>query len=272
MKSLKIALCLALSLNLVLAETREEILNSYQQTLELDKKMDARADNEPLSQFELNELAQKNYELWDKELNRVWAYLKQNLPKERMQSLTVKQRKWIKDKEDKAKKQANAVAGSGASRGSMWNLIYYGELSQLTEKRVKELMKLVKAKKSSAKSKSSPAKTKGDIFKAYGNLIDEDAKIQSKIRGENLEGVIKLSKKQYNLWDKHLNLVWKYLKNNYPKNEMEFLTNKQRDWVNYKENLAKQRANNADNYDLAYYMTLTEETKKKVEELMNLIK
>ena len=81
MKSLKIALCLALSLNLVLAETREEILNSYYRTLELDKKMDARADNEPLSQFELNELAQKNYELWDKELNRVWAYLKATLPK-----------------------------------------------------------------------------------------------------------------------------------------------------------------------------------------------
>ena len=61
-----------------------------------------------LSQGELNELSAQMFDLWDIQLNEVWAVLRQMLPQADMEALTAEELEWIAWKEEQA-----ALAGAG---------------------------------------------------------------------------------------------------------------------------------------------------------------
>ena len=84
-----------------------------------------------MDQQTLNQTAQEQYEMWDILLNKIWAYLKDNLGEEEMTALSDEENKWIKDKEAQVK-----AATADFEGGSMKPMIEYSTGADITEKRV----------------------------------------------------------------------------------------------------------------------------------------
>lgn len=103
------------------------------------EKMNNRLTNEDLNQSEMNLLAKNIYVLWDDEINKIWAYLKDTLDKDALDKLTYVQKEWIAEKENQVKK-----AGSEYEGGSMRPMVEYLKGAELTRDRVYELIKLLK--------------------------------------------------------------------------------------------------------------------------------
>ncbi len=122
--------------NITATISKEKILAQHNDALKKDKETDALFEQANLNQVEMNQISCDRYQVWDKQLNDLWTYLKQTLPKNEMKTLTQKQKKWIKQKEDYAKKEASDWEG-----GSMQTMIYCGALTKQTRERVVELMR-----------------------------------------------------------------------------------------------------------------------------------
>jgi uncharacterized protein YecT (DUF1311 family) len=79
-------------------------------------------------------IADESYKLWDDELNLIWRRLKEVLSDEEMSSLVLEERKWINEKEEKAKN-----AGLEYEGGSIQSMIVLVKKAKLTRDRVYEL-------------------------------------------------------------------------------------------------------------------------------------
>jgi uncharacterized protein YecT (DUF1311 family) len=77
----------------------------------------------------------KSYEMYDKELNAIYALLKKQLSPETMKSLQTEQIKWIEQKEAAAKKEASKYEG-----GTFEFVANYSSLYESTKKRCYELV------------------------------------------------------------------------------------------------------------------------------------
>lgn len=84
-----------------------------------------------LTQTDMNLLSAEIYEIWDKELNRLWRFLKKTLDKETMAVLTDEELQWIRDKE-----AAVAAAGEETEGGSLQPLLEGKSAAELTRERV----------------------------------------------------------------------------------------------------------------------------------------
>ena len=74
--------------------------------------------------------AQKEYDMYDKELNDIYALLKKELSPEVMKSLQAEEIKWIEQKEAKAKKEASQYEG-----GTLAPVVYISSLYESTKER-----------------------------------------------------------------------------------------------------------------------------------------
>ena len=105
-------------------------------TKELSDSLRKEIQEEELNQTELNEKAKELYELWDNQLNDLWAVLVQTLPEDEMKNLKSDEINWINKKEKKLKKIRKKYKG-----GSMALMQEYLTAADLTEKRVNVLVK-----------------------------------------------------------------------------------------------------------------------------------
>ena len=87
-------------------------------------------------QTQMNIEAYEEYGLWDKELNTAYQDVYKRLSAKEQKKLKKSEQKWIKKKEKKAKKEAKWCEG-----GSMYPMVYAGNLTALTKKRIKWLIK-----------------------------------------------------------------------------------------------------------------------------------
>lgn len=102
------------------------------------QELEARMENENLTQQEYNELSAELYSLWDNKLNEIWGYLKDSLDETSMAQLTEEEREWIREKED-AVKEAAAEYENGTMQSMTENL----KGAQLTRERVYELAEML---------------------------------------------------------------------------------------------------------------------------------
>lgn len=96
-------------------------------------------ETEDLPQTTMNLKANEIYIIWDDKLNYIWQLMKENLPEDQMKEILQVQRKWISDKERKAKE-----AGAECEGGSLQPFLESITAAELTEKRVYELLEYLK--------------------------------------------------------------------------------------------------------------------------------
>ncbi len=88
-----------------------------------------------LSQGELNELSAQMFDLWDIQLNEVWAVLQQMLSQTDMEALTAEELEWIAWKEEQL-----ARTGEEAGGGSLAIMLQAQRAAELTRERVYVLL------------------------------------------------------------------------------------------------------------------------------------
>lgn len=79
--------------------------------------------------------AQKEYDMYDKELNDIYGLLKKELSPEVMKSLQAEEVEWIEQKEAKAKKEASQYEG-----GTLAPVVYISSLYESTKQRCYDLV------------------------------------------------------------------------------------------------------------------------------------
>ena len=89
--------------------------------------------------MDLNEASAEEYELWDDELNQIWARLKETLDEDTMKKLTEEERQWVAEKEAAIKE-----AGAECEGGSMQPMLENLKGAELTRERVYELADMLK--------------------------------------------------------------------------------------------------------------------------------
>lgn len=101
----------------------------------LEKEMQSKLDSGVTSEMvnANNEL----YEAWDKELNKVYKLLMEELPTDRKEKLKKDQRAWVKIKEEKANEAAKEADG-----GTLAGVLHSGTAASLTKDRAIELAKM----------------------------------------------------------------------------------------------------------------------------------
>lgn len=101
--------------------------------------IEARLQNENLTQNQMNQLTAQIYKLWDDKLNEMWSYLSNTLDSSTMKTLKEEERVWINKKESQIKE-----AGKEAAGGSMQAMLENDKAAELTKDRVYELAKYYK--------------------------------------------------------------------------------------------------------------------------------
>ena len=87
-----------------------------------------------LPQQQMNLVSGELYEVWDKCLNDIWAYLREQLEVEQMDVLTEEELAWIEDKEDKI-----VEAGALFLHGSLQPFMENTTAASFTQQRIYEL-------------------------------------------------------------------------------------------------------------------------------------
>lgn len=103
------------------------------------QELEDKINNDPLSQYELNQAAAELYTLWDDELNTIWGYLKETLDEDTMNDLTEKEKEWVAYKDAEI-----AAAGAEFEGGSMQPMVEAATGAELTKARVYELAEYLK--------------------------------------------------------------------------------------------------------------------------------
>ena len=93
-------------------------------------------DRGDATQSELNAAEAAIYQMWDDELNWIWAEMETRLDTHTMDQLRIEQREWIAKKEKAMKK-----AGAEAEGGTMQPMLELAEGAKMTKERVYELAK-----------------------------------------------------------------------------------------------------------------------------------
>ncbi|MCI5500524.1 MAG: DUF1311 domain-containing protein [Lachnospiraceae bacterium] len=114
------------------ANSKSSYLKSYKK---LEKKCKKKFTYSG-SQAEMNKESYEEYKLWDKELNKDYKMIKKNLSPKKAKKLVASERKWIKKRDKKAKKDAAEWEG-----GSGYPMVYNISLIEQTKSRIKWLIK-----------------------------------------------------------------------------------------------------------------------------------
>ncbi|MBR2122004.1 MAG: DUF1311 domain-containing protein [Lachnospiraceae bacterium] len=114
------------------------IKSALQKTEEAAAALQAELDSD-IPQTQMNLTSGELYQVWDDQLNLIWAYLKDTLDAGAMKTLTAEQVKWIDNKESEVAKAAAEYEG-----GSIAPLVANTKAAELTRDRVYELMEYVK--------------------------------------------------------------------------------------------------------------------------------
>lgn len=120
-------------------KTSANIQNELAQIDEEASVIDARLQNENLTQNQMNQLTAQKYKLWDDKLNSMWSYLSDTLDSSTMKTLKEEENTWIKKKDSQVKE-----AGKEAAGGSMQPMLENTKAAELTRDRVYELAKYYK--------------------------------------------------------------------------------------------------------------------------------
>lgn len=119
-------------------DSRENLKDVIRMTKTRADELETSLAGDSLTQAEMNETAEKLYQVWDDALNTVWNVLKQTLSAEHMKSLTSEQKNWISEKE-----QAADDAGASYEGSSMQDFIIWQKKTEMTRARVYELLELI---------------------------------------------------------------------------------------------------------------------------------
>lgn len=92
------------------------------------------------SQSEMNPEAATNFEVADKQMNKVYADLISKIDKESQEKLKIVQRAWLVYRDA----QADLISDFDARGGSMAPMIYEGTRTELTKTRIENLKKVAK--------------------------------------------------------------------------------------------------------------------------------
>ncbi|MBE5923893.1 MAG: DUF1311 domain-containing protein [Lachnospiraceae bacterium] len=129
----------------VLSDSTEEMTDYVKDFLDKFAKVEKQAkelsdsiENDDLSQTEYNMKSGDLYTLWDDCLNELWGVLDKTLSKEEMAKLAEEENTWIADKEKQI-----ADAGAEVEGGSMQPMLESLKGAELTENRIRELIKLL---------------------------------------------------------------------------------------------------------------------------------
>ncbi|MBU5474657.1 MAG: DUF1311 domain-containing protein [Clostridiales bacterium] len=117
-----------------LSEIDKELEEVEQRAKEIEDRLD-----QAYAQVDLNEASAEEYELWDDELNQIWARLKETLDEDTMKKLTEEERQWVAEKEAAIKE-----AGAECEGGSMQPMLENLKGAELTRERVYELADMLK--------------------------------------------------------------------------------------------------------------------------------
>lgn len=107
----------------------EEYLNSLQYLDEMEAKL-----SEAITTVDMVDASKEALEAWDKELNKIYALLMEELSAEQREELKRIQRLWIKERDEAAAQGAGAFEG-----GTFAQVAYVDSLCQSTKKRTLEL-------------------------------------------------------------------------------------------------------------------------------------
>lgn len=117
------------------SDTQAELnKDAYLKKLNEMEKADRFAESKSTT-VELIEQETERYEKWDKELNDIYGLLKEQLSPEQMDSLRNEQRKWITERDKKAREESFKYKG-----GSMEPLEYVATQATFTRERCYELV------------------------------------------------------------------------------------------------------------------------------------
>ena len=113
--------------------------NSYETDLVgrmkvLEEKVQTKLDSGVTA--DMREATTELSEAWEKELNTVYSLLMEKLPKAEKVKLENEQKKWLKNRDIKAKKDAKEAEG-----GTMEPLLFTSSIEELNEERAIELAK-----------------------------------------------------------------------------------------------------------------------------------
>ena len=100
----------------------------------LEEKVQTKLDSGVTA--EMNEATTELSEAWENELNTVYSLLMEKLPKKDKIKLENEQKKWLKNRDIKAKKDAKEAEG-----GTMEPLLFVSSIEELNEERAIELAK-----------------------------------------------------------------------------------------------------------------------------------
>lgn len=85
--------------------------------------------------YDMRMAANKEYKRWDDALNEIYSVLKTQISESEMKSLTQEEMQWIKDKEEKAEREAAQYEG-----GTIHPVFHITSLCQSTKDRCYELV------------------------------------------------------------------------------------------------------------------------------------
>lgn len=159
------------------------------------KELSDSIENDDLSQTEYNTKSGDLYALWDDCLNELWGVLDKTLSKEDMEKLTEEENTWIADKDKQI-----TDAGAEYEGGSIQPMIESMKGAELTEKRVRELIKLLPGGESvgssdetskddsSTDDSSSDASSSGKLNNLFDDFLagNAEVKISDKLQNENV--------------------------------------------------------------------------------------
>jgi uncharacterized protein YecT (DUF1311 family) len=87
------------------------------------------------TQTQMNACAKRDYEISDKELNRVYGQLMRNQTPPKKKTLQKEQRAWLKERDPKCRIEAD----NEAEGGSMWPMVFDSCRETSTKTRIKQL-------------------------------------------------------------------------------------------------------------------------------------
>ncbi|RMH69113.1 MAG: DUF1311 domain-containing protein [Gemmatimonadetes bacterium] len=112
------------------------IIMDYMQLYEADCSDDPCAN--AMTQAEMNVCAAEAYDAADAELNRIYQEVRAQLDAEMKAKLTTAQRAWIAFRDAHCDCEAYEFSG-----GTIYTAIYYGCLTEMTERRIEEIKQLI---------------------------------------------------------------------------------------------------------------------------------
>lgn len=118
-----------------------------------------------MTQADMNINAQRQYELWDEVLNKIWDSLQRTMDRDAFRVLRQEQREWIDLRDERAEEAASEVEG-----GSLYPTIYYSAAAKATEERVYELLEYLTGER---KVENVPKVTAPETLVAGSSTIED---------------------------------------------------------------------------------------------------